>query len=134
MYEYIQMKNFDQIFWKMNINGFWSWYRRWGQGNFLNINCWNVILTNFFWIIFFKFCWAASNRCIHWNLTFRMNVQIYSWGEKSLEWMSEYICFGEIHKYLSEWIYSSINIRIYSNIRIFATHCTSGAIRSVLCC
>ena len=40
----------------------------------------------------------------------------------SLEWMSEYIRFGKIYEYLGEWIYSSINIRIYSNIQIFATH------------
>ena len=51
-----------------------------------------------------------------------MIIQIYSWGEKYLKWMSEYIRFGKSHEYLSEWIYLSINIRIYLNIRIFATH------------
>ena len=50
-----------------------------------------------------------------------MNVRIYSRGEKSLEWMSEYIRFEKIHEYLGEWIYSTINIWIYLNIRIFAT-------------
>ena len=27
------------------------------------------------------------------------------------------------NKYFYKWIYLSINIKIYSNIRIFATHC-----------
>ena len=60
-----------------------------------------------------------------------MNVWIYSRRERSLKWMSEYICLKKIHEYLGKWIYSSmsvcqkyssINILIYSNIRIFATH------------
>ena len=57
-----------------------------------------------------------------------MNLRIYSWEGKSLEWMSEYIRVGKIHEYLNKWIYSSINIRIYSNIRIFATHWIGGLI------
>ena len=52
-----------------------------------------------------------------------MNIRIYSWGEKSRKWISEYICFGKSHKYFSKWIYLSIIIRIYSNIGIFAMHC-----------
>ena len=57
-----------------------------------------------------------------------MNIRIYSWGEKSLERMSEYICSGKIHEYLGEWIYSSINIWVYLNIRIFATHCNTATL------
>ena len=63
-------------------------------------------------IIFLKqliFCWASFN-FICCNLTFRMNIQIYSWEEKSLKLMSEYFCYGKIHEYLVEWIYLSINI------------------------
>ena len=92
---------------------------------------WVIIYTSIAtmsnWLTFFEkqllFCWAASFECICWNLTFRINIRIYSWGEKSLEWMFKYICFGKIHEYLGRWIYLSINIQIYLNIQIFATHC-----------
>ena len=68
------------------------------------------------------FYWAALFECVCWNLTFRINSGIYSWGEKSLKWISIHIHSGKIHKYLGEWIYLSINVRIYLNIWIFATH------------
>ena len=89
---------------------------------FLNIICCKVILPKTFWITNlillsgFKPTYLLEpyipNKCP--NIFMR---------RKSLQWMSKYIGFGKIHKYLSKWIYSSINIRKYSNIRIFATHC-----------
>ena len=54
------------------------------------------------------FCWAYTIKYICWNLTVRMNVQIYSWQKISIEWVSEYIRFQNINEYLGEWIYSSI--------------------------
>ena len=94
-------------------------YRGWGQGNYFNINWLNVNLH-----LFFKqsFCWAALFECFCRNITFWMNVRIYSWGEKRLKWMSEYICSGKIHEYSCKWIYLSTNVWIYSNIQMFATH------------
>ena len=32
--------------------------------------------------------------------------------KKRIKWISEYICFGKVHKYFGEWICSPINIRI----------------------
>ena len=49
---------------------------------------------------------------IHEGQKNKMNIRIYS--------------LKKINKYLSKWIYSSINILIYLNIRIFATHWNNG--------
>ena len=92
------------------------------KGNSLNINRWNVKLPIFFKttnILLNSFIWIyllESNipneypNIFMRRKKFRVNVRIYS--------------LWKIHKYLGEWIYLSINIQTYLNIRIFSTHCT----------
>ena len=53
----------------------------------------------------FLFCLMNKFEYICWNLTVQINVQIYSRGKKILKWMSQYICFEKVHKYLGKWIY-----------------------------
>ena len=72
-------------------------------------------LTRF--ILFNEYIWIYSLESKNLN----ESLNIFK-RKKSIKWMTEYICFKKIHEYLSEWIYSSINIWIYSNIRIFSTH------------